>query len=341
MTDAAATSRDIGGPILAHVPVPFSRSGDSVTNVIRAYAKEHARRGGRTLVPMADNRDVAVESAEVLPVDYTRYCPRQWWMPRELWVDFALGSAGLPRPYTGRIQRPAAELLAAQKPAAVFVHEAYYAASTLPDWRRHLGDIPLYLYVHVAISRSYRPREMRRLLRAADGVITVSQFMADHVHERAGGSPVPVSVVLNGTDTARFAPPAAWPQASSERLRLMFVGVVAPHKGPHLLVEAVARMVKAGLPVELVVVGSSVRDPTHQVSAYEQDLRRIAAPAGDAIRFRPFVPHEQLPDIYREADVVIAPSMVDEACPLVVLEGLSSGAVVVATRRGGTPEAGG
>ena len=45
--------------------------------------------------------------------------------------------------------------------------------------------------------------------------------------------------------------------------------------------------------------------------------------------------------IYRDSDVVCVPSVCDEAFGTVVLEALACGAAVVASARGGLPEAGG
>src|SRR4051794_853825 len=72
---ADARASDASGVVIAHVPVPFARSGDSVNNVVRALAEVHAARGGRTVVPLAASRDVSIEHTERLATDFRRYCP--------------------------------------------------------------------------------------------------------------------------------------------------------------------------------------------------------------------------------------------------------------------------
>ena len=53
------------------------------------------------------------------------------------------------------------------------------------------------------------------------------------------------------------------------------------------------------------------------------------------------MPQAELGAIYRDSDVVCVPSLCDEAFGMVVLEALACGAAVVASARGGLPEAGG
>jgi glycosyltransferase involved in cell wall biosynthesis len=322
---------------VGHVPMPLARSGSAVTNVVRALVSAHARTGGSSAVVMSANRDGDVADADVRRVDYTRYCRREFFTQREYAVDHAAGMVGLQRPHMSRLFIPAAEAFAARpRPDVVIVHEGHYAASALPRFRKSLPDVQLGYYVHTPLSRAYSQREARRVLSYADHIICVSRYMADHVGERTGGRHPEVSVVLNGVDAETFSPPAE--RVPGERLRLLFVGQVAPHKGAHLLVEAVSLLPpQLQRLCEVRVVGSSVHGP-HELTEYERSLRTVAATTEAAFDFRPFVENSLLPQQYGWADVVAVPSVFQDPCPLVVLEAMACGAAILATRAGGIPE---
>lgn len=322
-------------PTIAHVPMPLSIDGSAITNVIRELALDYEARGGKTLVALADNRSVDVQHAEVLAIDFTRECPREYWTPREIAVDVALGAAGLRRRYSRRLYRPVAEALSEYAPEFVFVHEGHYAVVGAELIARALPESRVYVYVHTPISRSIRPRELRRLIRPLAGVVCVSEFVAREVEQRISRSIVPVTSVLNGCDLDRFSPNAT---AKGAELTILFVGQVAPHKGPDLLVHAARLLDRRGHRFRLRIVGSGVHGPTNDLSSYERDLRALSEPLGSQVEFMPFVHRDLMPRVYQAADIMCVPSVWDDPCPLVVLEAMSSGLPIVASGRGGIPE---
>lgn len=56
-----------------------------------------------------------------------------------------------------------------------------------------------------------------------------------------------------------------------------------------------------------------------------------------AMSFLKDVPHEKMAEIYAACNIFVLPSL-SEAFPMVILEALASGRVVIATRVGGVPE---
>ena len=119
-------------------------------------------------------------------------------------------------------------------------------------------------------------------------------------------------------------------------LKVVFIGRTIPDKGPDVLVDAVVRL---GRPdIQLEVVGSAGFAPEAPLTPYERGLRQAAAPAGDRISFRSFVDRYQVPEILRGADVVVVPSRWPEPFALTVLEGMAAGAAVVGSDVGGIPE---
>ena len=119
---------------------------------------------------------------------------------------------------------------------------------------------------------------------------------------------------------------------ASPPYRLLYVGRLSAEKGVHHLLEAVSLLVGEGELVELHVVGTG---------ELEGELWHVARALNIAehVVFHGYVPQgEALRRIYRESDVFVLPSLQDQQ-PKVLLEAMSQGLPVVATRVGGIPAA--
>ncbi|MDP8904382.1 MAG: glycosyltransferase family 4 protein [Chloroflexota bacterium] len=169
------------------------------------------------------------------------------------------------------------------------------------------------------------------LHRLFDHFLLVSRYSAGELGAPAGRT----SVIYGGADTERY-----WPDDRVSRRGVLFVGRVTPHKGIDRLIGA--------LPygATLTLAGSSGHDPRLPERDYPVLLRQLAA--GRDVRFAGPVSDEDLPALYRRAEVVVLPSVevtcygravaVSELLGLVLLEAMASGTPVVASRLGGIPE---
>ncbi|MDP8899836.1 MAG: glycosyltransferase family 4 protein [Actinomycetota bacterium] len=163
----------------------------------------------------------------------------------------------------------------------------------------------------------------RLALSAAHGVVAVSQGVHDSLADVLG--PGRVRLVENGVDVERFrgkGPP-------HDRPRVLYVGLLTPRKGVVDLLRASELLRSRGVSHELVIVGGT---PDEGPEA-EAEVRAVA---GDGVVLRGVRPHEEMPAVYRDADVFCLPSWW-EAMPLSVLEAMASGLPVVATRVGDIP----
>lgn len=184
-------------------------------------------------------------------------------------------------------------------------------------------------------------RQLRRAFADTDHVICVAEALR-RVALELGVPPDRVTTLRNGVDTARFAPGdrAADRRAldlSVDVKVLLCVGHLIERKGQHLLLSAYARLwapsgrAKFGAPgPELLLVGGGEG---------EARLRKLAARLGieNRVRFLGPVPPDELPRLYRAADVLVLASL-REGWPNVVLESLACGTPVLATAVWGTPE---
>ncbi|MEY3169773.1 MAG: hypothetical protein RL421_1016 [Actinomycetota bacterium] len=109
-----------------------------------------------------------------------------------------------------------------------------------------------------------------------------------------------------------------------DRLMLAFVGRIQPHKGPEVLIRAVAE--------KTVIIGGASGNGSQE----PERLKALTVFLGvsDVIEFLPPVPHEELSDWYRASDLVCVPSY-SESFGLVALEAQACGTPVVATAVGG------
>ncbi len=175
------------------------------------------------------------------------------------------------------------------------------------------------------------PQRMRQgyirwQLQAVDRFISPSRYLADAYI--ANGLPADrVEVLANGIELERFA--AVAPAAAGPRLRLLFIGYMGPHKGVHVLIEALAQLPAERLHVDFVGDG-------HARAGYESQLK-TGAP-GLSVRFWGRLPNAGISQRLAEAHLLVLPSTCPENQPVTITEAMASGLPVVASRIGGIPE---
>jgi len=194
-----------------------------------------------------------------------------------------------------------------------------------PTYRAPLGgSAPLVVTVHdLAVfrhpdafnrwSRTYGPIVIPRVLRAARGVIAVSEFTKRELVELLSVGEEKIRVIPNGVEEA-FAP--GGPAAEGDYV--LAVGTIEPRKNLPRVAEAARR---AG--VELRVVGA------RGWGAVDLD--------GAGVRWLGDVRDNELARLYRGARCVAYASLY-EGFGIPVLEAMASGAPVVTSRGGATEE---
>ena len=156
---------------------------------------------------------------------------------------------------------------------------------------------------------------------------------------RAGVAPELVHVVPNGVDLERFCPdgPVREIPAASGTV-FLFVGGATIRKGIDVLLEAWARAFTSSDDVCLVVKsfgwGTVYRGQTHEdgVAAY-----RDHPEAPNVVLLDEEISYDDLPALYRAADVLVQPYRGEGFC-LPALEALASGRPVIATANGPTDD---
>lgn len=139
----------------------------------------------------------------------------------------------------------------------------------------------------------------------------------------------------NGVDTELFRPGQRPEEGLRNQLKLVadqplvaFVGRLSPEKGPEVFVRAVLLMHERLPSAHFAIVGEGPMLATIQDFIDRYKLKDFTHLVGG---------RENMPDIFRDIDLVVSSSH-SEAMPLALMEAMSTGIPVVATRVGGVPD---
>ena len=132
-----------------------------------------------------------------------------------------------------------------------------------------------------------------------------------------------VRVIPNAVDTEKFKPGLAERDDC-----ILYIGRLVRRKGIHVLIEAFKILRRRGCNVKLIIGGKGYMEP----------FLKFMASDSDNIIFLGAVSEEIKPALFAKAKVFVLPSLAGESFGVVLLEALSSGTPVVATRVGGIPE---
>jgi phosphatidylinositol alpha-mannosyltransferase len=154
------------------------------------------------------------------------------------------------------------------------------------------------------------------------GRIGVSPVAVDFIKPYIPGDYL---IVPNGVDTSRFSPTVSEHKDISciEGKKLLFLGRLDVRKGLGHLLE-VFSLLRKELDVHLIVAGTGPEKPTYKKYIKENRLE-------ESVHFLGFVPHEDLPSVYRSCDAYCSPALGGETFGIVLIEAMASGTPVVAS----------
>lgn len=178
-----------------------------------------------------------------------------------------------------------------------------------------------------------RTHLFRWALDRADALVCPSEFVADYLCE-LGVPRGRVQVIPNGipfTGQPLLGRRAPKPHPPREPLHLASLGPVTPHKGAHIVVEALR---KACMPAVRYTLFGALEQP------YAQRLRKSAERI-DGVELSTYGVYDSsfLPQLLANVDAVIIPSLVWETFSIVAREAMACGVPVIASRLGALPEA--
>ena len=198
------------------------------------------------------------------------------------------------------------------------------------------------------LAEGERPEPMIRVqgetqvVAAADALIANTDAEAASLVSLYEACPDNVSVVSPGVDLYTFTA-GSGRKAAREAVGLpqdahilAFVGRIQPHKGPEVLIRAVAEMLNHSPHLRpkliTIIMGGASGSGVGEVERLKDLVSWLNI--SDVVRFEKPVPRAQIPQWYRAADLVCVPSY-SESFGLVALEAQACGTPVVATAVGG------
>lgn len=228
------------------------------------------------------------------------------------------------------------------------IHSHYFTTAFAPILFRNLSSGRTLLVSH----HHNVPKDNlvnKVLARCYDVHLAVSKFVKNEVVRRLGVEPRKVRVVHNAIDTSKFV--------CNENVRrkmrdlyniphddivLLYMGRITYEKGLHHLIRSFKivreRVNDRGLMLLIVgPVGQFDVTDTKDL-AYFHYIQKMSRELGihESVRYLGHVAN--IADVYAVADVVVVPSIWQDACPSTVLEAMASCKPVVAYPVGGIPE---
>lgn len=176
---------------------------------------------------------------------------------------------------------------------------------------------------HADVTDAHR-RELA-VLAAARGVVTTSRWACERLLDRYPLPAHTLTVAEPGADACEAA------SQSADGGRFLCVAAVAPHKGQHVLIDALARVADLDWSCRFVGV-------LHPHYAEQVRHRAFAAGIGARVDFLGPLDHENVDENYRRADLLLHASTY-ETYGMVVTEAVAHGLPVVTSHVGGVAEA--
>ncbi len=255
---------------------------------------------------------------------------------------------------TGDLSREFAAVLKSEK-SYDLIHSHYWISGKVAMPIAAQLQIPLIHTMHTMarvknlnLAEGENPEPMARVqgetqvVAAADALIASTDSEAGSLVSLYEACPDRVHVVSPGVDLCKFTPGASRADARkalrtpTDARVITFVGRIQPHKGPELLIRAIAEMVSHSPHLRPKLLINIIGGASGSNASEVERLQELVSWLGlaDVVHFLPPVPPAQLPNWYRAADLVCVPSY-SESFGLVALEAQACGTPVVATAIGG------
>lgn len=210
----------------------------------------------------------------------------------------------------------------------IHAHSHLYCSTNFAALACRLGETPLAITNHGLYSQTAPEWLFGAYLRTfgqwtfneADVVFCYTP--EEHEALRDIGVESPIDVIPNGIDLRRFTPDGpGCDHIATDELSILFVGRLVEGKRPGTVIESLNQVHNMHPRAKLYVVGQGKLEAELQqlVASYQLEAN---------VEFLGQIPYDEMPRVYRSADVFVLPSRA-EGLPRTILESLASETPVV------------
>jgi glycosyltransferase involved in cell wall biosynthesis len=241
---------------------------------------------------------------------------------------FGLRVIGVPAPNFLEVE-PALYRAGAARPA-VTIHLAFWTAgrATLPPsigishgvfWDHPYYQMPEHL--------AYHRERLLESIECLDVLVSVDANTINALRATSTRLAEKCVRIPNFVDTRKYAPAPR----DGDDIVVLYPRRLVAERGFWLMAEIIPALLRDHPRLVVELVGD------HAGEAERQEAERLVARFPGRVRWRT-VPFDEMPEVYRAADIVVIPTVYAEGTSLACLEAMACGKAVVATRVGGLPE---
>ena len=207
-----------------------------------------------------------------------------------------------------------------------------HARSRVPAWvawfaAREAG-VPFVTTCH----GYYSNHPLSRVMGWGKRVIVPSHVIARHMIEDFGVRPDRIVLIPRGVDLSEFPfHPKKYEGPPPKVFRILNIGRFSPIKGQIEFLRAVHHVRERGIPLEVSLVGSEGAGKTRYTREIENSIRQL----GLEKVVRLLGARRDIPELLKEADLLVLSSLVPESFGRVLIEAGATGTACVATSLGG------
>lgn len=176
----------------------------------------------------------------------------------------------------------------------------------------------------------FHQNTIRQAFANCHDIVSVDTNTINWFRTMTNDAEINLSYIPNFVDKQEFHPQKNRNCAEIDKIRIVYPRRLYAARGFNLLLEAFPALFDEYPNIELALVG--------QIDASSENaLKKFLASYPERIRHQ-CCPPEKMPEIYRNADIVLVPTCYSEGTSLSCLEAMASGCAVIATNVGGLPE---
>lgn len=187
----------------------------------------------------------------------------------------------------------------------------------------------------------------KSLLDKVDSVVTCSNYLKNEVIKLYPYLKGKTHVLYNGVDTNTFYAHKIH-DSNTNNLRIkygikkdeiviLFAGRLVEYKGAHILIEAFKNLTKNYSNLKLILLGS-ITYSINKNTPYIKSLKDTCRDIENSVIFTGYIPHKEVPNFLKLADLFVVPSIWEEPFGVVTIEAMSMEKPVIAFSKGGIKE---